>query len=60
MNGYYDRSLAFSALLELTDWFGPMECSEGEREITRLLEDWNASGRLLGIWEFTKGREPSA
>lgn len=55
------RSLAFTALLERTPWFGPMEQSRGTEEITLLIEDWktvNEGGTPVTLWELAEGREP--
>lgn len=39
-----DRSLAFTALLDLDPAFGPMESGKGSERITAFLADWHKSG----------------
>jgi hypothetical protein len=39
-----DRSLAFTALLDLDPAFGPMEQGKGSERITAFLADWHGSG----------------
>lgn len=54
-----DRSLAFSALLDMTDWFGPMDQRQGIEEVTVFLRDWEAAGKPP-MYAFAVGRRPAA
>lgn len=58
----YERSLAFTALLNRTEWFGPMTVTRGSREITRLLDRWHAipvtERRNITLYELAASQQP--
>lgn len=55
----YSRSLAFTALLELKEWFRRLSVDHGQQAVTALLEDYDASekyadGHWISLWQFTE------
>jgi hypothetical protein len=53
-----DDSLAFTALLERTDWYGGLDSKAGQFETQALLADWYASDRSATLWDMARDRVP--
>lgn len=49
-----DRSLAFTALMDLDAGFRARPVAEGRKDIDALLEAWYAQDSIRNLWAFAK------